>query len=93
MNIVRLFLLAAFIAVAVSADDTEDADDMDDMDDMGDMDDDEFQDTDPDMMDPGMMDPDMDDGSVMDNMDAGDEMTEDEEPEVPRVRVCCYYAE
>ena len=88
MNVLRLFLLTAVIAIAASVDDMEDADmDMDDVGDMDDMDDDEFQDTDPDMMDPGMMDPDMDDGGVMDDMDMPGDMSEEEEPEVNRVRV------
>jgi len=86
LNVLLLFLLTAIISLAASTDDTEDTENMEDpdmdMDDTGDMYDDDFQDTDPDMMDP-----DMGDGTVMDDMESSDNMAEEEEPKVKRVRV------
>ena len=78
LHVLSLFLIAAVIVLAAAYEDT----DMDQ-----DMDDDEFQDSDPDMMDSDMMDPDMDDTSVMDDMGTLDDVSEEEEPKVKRVRV------
>jgi len=81
----QLFIVTGIIAVAVLTQATDI--DLDD--------DDEFQDDDSemidqdmqDMTDPDMMDSELDDAAVMDDMDTSDDMSDEGEPKVTRVRV------